>query len=73
MLVLTRRADAENQSVVCIGSTVEVRVIEIKGDQVRLGVTASKSVSVHRREIYLQLQDEAKAAANTDVAIQKLL
>ena len=73
MLVLTRHADNSDKSVICIGSDITVTVLEIKGDQVRLGVTASKNVSVHRKEIYLQLQDEAKATANTDIAIQEPL
>ena len=59
MLVLTRRL---NQSIK-IGDDIEVTVIEVRGDQVRLGVSAPRDVSVHRKEVYLQIQSEAEAGA----------
>ena len=61
MLVLTRRL---NQSIK-IGDEIEITVIEVRGDQVRLGVTAPRDVSVHRKEVYLQIQQENRAAALT--------
>jgi carbon storage regulator len=54
MLVLTRRL---NQSIK-IGDDVEITVIEVRGDQVRLGVTAPRDVAVHRKEVYLQIHGE---------------
>ena len=57
MLVLTRRA---NQSIV-IGSDVTVTVLEIRGDQIRLGITAPKDVTVHREEVWMGLQQEGAA------------
>ncbi len=59
MLVLTRKL---NQSIV-IGDDVEVVVLEVRGEQVRLGIRAPKDVAVHRKEIYDQIQDENRAAA----------
>lgn len=59
MLVLTRRL---NQSIK-IGDDVEITVIEVRGDQVRLGVSAPRDVAVHRKEIYLQIQQENRAAS----------
>ncbi len=59
MLVLTRRL---NQSIK-IGDDIEITVIEVRGDQVRLGVAAPRDVTVHRKEIYLQIQQENRAAA----------
>jgi carbon storage regulator len=60
VLVLTRRA---NQSIV-IGSEVIVTVLEVRGDQVRLGITAPRRIDVHREEVFLALQEaNAKAAA----------
>jgi cytosine/creatinine deaminase len=59
MLVLTRQRDDS----IMIGDDIEVRVVDIRGDKVRLGITAPRSVSVHRREIYDQIRDENKAAA----------
>ena len=59
MLVLTRRA---NQSII-IGNDIVVTVLEISGDQVRLGITAPRSVSVHREEVYAEIQRENREAA----------
>ncbi len=59
MLVLTRRL---NQSIK-IGDDIEITVVEVRGDQVRLGVAAPRDVTVHRKEIYLQIQQENRAAS----------
>jgi len=58
LLVLTRRL---NQSIK-IGDDIEIMIIEVRGDQVRLGVTAPRSVAVHRKEVYLQIQQENQNA-----------
>lgn len=60
MLVLTRKL---HQSIV-IGDQIEVVVLEVRGEQVRLGIKAPKDVSVHRKEIYEQIQEENKGASN---------
>ena len=52
MLVLTRRA---NQSIM-IGDDVVVTVLDIRGDQVRIGIKAPRSVEVHREEVFVVLQ-----------------
>lgn len=59
MLVLARQRD---QSVV-IGDDIEVTVVDIRGDKVRLGVNAPRSVSVHRKEVYDAIRKENRAAA----------
>ncbi len=59
MLVLTRRA---NQSIV-IGNDVVVTVLEVRGDQVRLGIKAPREVSVHREEVFAEIQRENRSAA----------
>ena len=59
MLVLTRRA---NQSIM-IGHDIVVTVLEVRGDQVRLGIRAPRSVDVHREEVFASLQQANKAAA----------
>lgn len=56
MLVLTRKV---HQSIV-IGDDVEVVVLEVRGEQVRLGIRAPKNVAVHRKEIYEQIVEENK-------------
>jgi len=52
MLVLSRKRD---ESIV-IGDNVEIFVVEIRGDKVRLGIKAPKEVTVHRREVYDAIQ-----------------
>jgi carbon storage regulator len=64
VLVLTRRA---NQSIM-IGNDVVVTVLEVKGDQVRIGIKAPRSVTVHREEVYAELARENRAAATTPSA-----
>ncbi len=61
MLVLTRNA---NQSIM-IGHDVVVTVLEIRGDQVRLGIRAPRSVDVHREEVYAALQKANRSAATS--------
>lgn len=60
MLVLTRKVQ---QSIV-IGEGIEVVVLEVRGEQVRLGIKAPKDVAVHRKEIYDQIQEENRSASN---------
>ena len=61
MLVLTRKV---NQSIV-IGEGIEVVVLEVRGEQVRLGIKAPRDVAVHRKEIFEQIQTENEAATST--------
>lgn len=59
MLVLTRKV---NQSII-IGDDVEIVVLEVRGEQVRIGIKAPKNVGVHRKEIYEQIKEENVAAS----------
>lgn len=59
MLVLTRSA---NQSIM-IGNDIVVTVLEVRGDQVRIGIRAPRSIAVHREEVLAQLE-----AANRDAS-----
>ncbi|MCW5945910.1 MAG: carbon storage regulator CsrA [Fimbriimonadales bacterium] len=61
MLVLTRKV---HQSIM-IGDEIEVVVLEVRGEQVRLGIKAPKNVTVHRQEIYSQIKTENIEAAKT--------
>lgn len=61
MLVLTRKVQ---QSIV-IGDGIEIVVLEVRGEQVRLGIRAPKDVVVHRKEVYEQIVDETKSASKT--------
>ena len=55
-----------------IGDDVEIVIVDIKGDQVKIGVKAPKTVSVYRTEIYQEIQDENKKAASTDIKPEDL-
>lgn len=70
MLVLTRKKD---QSIV-INDNIEITVLDIQGDQVRIGINAPKSVAVHRKEVFLEIREENKKAAQVgDVSLNALL
>jgi carbon storage regulator len=69
MLVLSRRT---NQSIV-IGRDITVTVLEVKGDQVRLGIQAPREVTVHREEIYAEIRRENQRAAAVSSADTDLL
>lgn len=51
---------------IVINNDVEITVLDIKGDQVKIGITAPKSVPVYRKEVYIQIQEANKAASNSD-------
>ncbi len=59
MLVLTRKL---HQSII-IGDEIEIVILEVRGEQVRIGIRAPKDVSVHRKEIYEQIQEENKGSS----------
>lgn len=58
MLILTRRVG----ETLMIGDSVTVTVLGVKGNQVRVGITAPKDVAVHREEIYKRIQDAPEGA-----------
>ena len=64
MLALSRK---KTESIV-INNDIEVTVLEIKGDQVKIGITAPKSAPVYRKEVYAQIKDANKAASVSDGA-----
>lgn len=63
MLVLTRRP---NQSIVIGGGEIVITVLEVRGDQVRIGIKAPREVQVHRDEVWAELQAANRAAALPD-------
>ncbi|WLV23978.1 carbon storage regulator CsrA [Aciduricibacillus chroicocephali] len=69
MLVLGRKVNESIQ----IGDDIEIKIIAIEGEQVKLGIHAPKSVDIHRKEIYLDIQKENGAAANMPANVLQLL
>lgn len=59
MLVLSRQRDES----IIIGDNIEITVVDIRGDKVRLGVSAPKEISVHRKEVYDAIRRENREAA----------
>ncbi|MBP5223687.1 MAG: carbon storage regulator CsrA [Lachnospiraceae bacterium] len=62
MLALSRK---KNEALI-INNNIEVTILEVKGDQVKIGITAPKEVPVYRKEVYLQIQEANKAAAEAN-------
>lgn len=67
MLVLSRKQD----ETIRIGDLIEVTVVEIRGDKVRLGVNAPVDVMVHRQEVYEAIQRQDKTNAKTEREAQR--
>lgn len=61
MLVLTRKKD----QTIIINDNIEISILEIQGDQVRLGINAPRNISIHRKEVFLEIQQENKKASET--------
>lgn len=67
MLVLTRKPD---QSIM-VGGEIEITILEVRGEQVRVGIRAPREVSIHRKEVFDQIREEnrsAMAAPDADLA-----
>lgn len=62
MLALSRK---KNEAII-INNNVEVTILEVKGDQVKVGITAPKEVPVYRKEVYMQIQEANKEAVNAE-------
>lgn len=58
MLALTRK---KGESLV-VNNNIEITVLEIRGDQIKIGISAPKDVPIYRKEVYLQIQEENKAS-----------
>ncbi len=67
MLVLSRQRDES----IMIGDNVEIIIVDVRGDKVRLGITAPKEIPVHRREIYDAIQREKNQKKETQEKQEK--
>lgn len=68
MLVLARRV----HEAIVIGDSIEISIVDIRGDQVKLGIKAPQAVKVFRREVYDAIQEENRLAAKTSTEIPDL-
>ncbi len=62
MLALTRK---KGESII-VNNDIEISILDIRGDQVKVGISAPKEVPVYRKEVYLQIQKENEAAVNLE-------
>lgn len=71
MLALTRK---KGEALV-INNNIEITILEIRGDQVKIGISAPKDVPIYRKEVYLQIQEENKESISADsfAALNNLL
>lgn len=69
MLVLGRK---KGESIV-IDDNIEITVTAIEGDMVRLGISAPKHITIHRKEVYLEIQEENKQATSNVINISDFL
>ncbi len=69
MLVLTRK---KGQSII-IGDNIEISIVDIQGEQVRMGINAPRNVTIHRKEIFVEIQEENKKASGIKVISLKSL
>ncbi len=58
MLALTRKTG----DAIMINNNIEITVLEVRGDQVKIGISAPKDISIYRKEVYLEIQKENEAA-----------
>lgn len=65
MLILTRKTDEK----IVIGEDIVISILELRGDQVRIGINAPKAVKVFRQEVFDAIRDENKAAAASSIKL----
>lgn len=71
MLALSRK---KNEAII-LNNNIEITVLDIKGEQVKIGITAPKEVPIYRKEVYVQIQESNEESANAKgmEALKKLL
>lgn len=68
MLVLARKT---NESII-IDDSIEIIIIDIKGDQIKLGINAPRSIKIYRKEVYDEIERQNIAATSNDINLNKL-
>lgn len=69
MLVLTRKLNEAIQ----IGEDIEITVLSIQGDQIKLGINAPKEIDIHRKEVFLSIKESNNEAASTSKNLLNLI
>lgn len=69
MLVLTRKI---NESIK-IGDDIEVTILSVSGEQIKIGIDAPRRVEIHRKEVYLDIQNENNQASQTSIDLLRQL
>lgn len=67
MLVLTRKLNQAIQ----IGDDIEIKILAVEGEQIKIGINAPRNVDIHRKEIYLAIQEENSRATDTSLDLLK--
>lgn len=68
MLALSRKKD----EAIVVNNDIEIKVLEIKGDQVKLGISAPKTVPIYRKEVYVQIEEANKESVSSTVDVEAL-
>lgn len=68
MLALSRKKG----EALMINNDIEITILEVKGEQVKIGIAAPKEVPVYRKEVYIQIQEANKEASKNVDAVQQL-
>ncbi|WP_077369564.1 carbon storage regulator CsrA [Anaerosalibacter sp. Marseille-P3206] len=68
MLILSRKKDES----IIIGNDIEITIIEIEDGKVKLGIDAPRNIDIHRKEIYLQIQEENQKASQSKIDMENL-
>ena len=68
MLALSRK---KNEAIV-INNNIEITVLDIRGDQIKIGIAAPKDIPIYRKEVYLQIQESNKEAMNAEDVMDNL-
>ena len=68
MLVLTRK---KGEAIV-LNDNIEITILGIDGDQIKLGINAPKNINIYRKEVYLNIKEENKLAASQNVSFHEL-
>ncbi len=63
MLALSRK---KNEAII-INNDIEITILDIRGDQVKVGIAAPKEIPIYRKEVYLQIQEENKGVGSVDI------